>query len=96
MKKVKRLNINGHTAIFSESKDGGYVVEIPSLYGTFTQGETLKEAEAMAKDAIMGFQESASNSNPVVVPMVKGLLKREVLRGIIKQSGISLKEFMKA
>lgn len=96
MKKVKELSIDGHKAIFSKSKDGGYVVSIPSLYGTVTQGETIKEAEAMAKDAVSLFEESPPAYRPVVVPMVKGYIKREVLRGIIKQAGVSPEEFMKA
>lgn len=34
------------------AKEGGYVVRVPTLPGCFTQGETRKEALAMARDAI--------------------------------------------
>lgn len=33
-------------------EDGAYLVEFPDLQGTFTYGETLEEAKAMAKEAM--------------------------------------------
>jgi antitoxin HicB len=33
-------------------EEGGYTVTVPALPGCITQGETLEEAIAMAKDAI--------------------------------------------
>ena len=35
-----------------EPEAGGYSVTVPSLPGVFTQGETIEEAIAMAKEAI--------------------------------------------
>ncbi len=35
-----------------DAEDGGYVVTVPALPGCVTQGDTLDEAMAMAKDAI--------------------------------------------
>ena len=35
-----------------DSEEGGYTVTVPALPGCVTQGETLEEAIAMAKDAI--------------------------------------------
>lgn len=35
-----------------DPEEGGYTVSVPSLPGCVTQGETLEEAIAMAKDAI--------------------------------------------
>ncbi len=35
-----------------EPEEGGYSVTVPSLPGVFTQGETIEEAIAMAKEAI--------------------------------------------
>jgi antitoxin HicB len=35
-----------------DTEEGGYTVTVPSLPGCVTQGETLEEAIAMAKDAI--------------------------------------------
>jgi len=38
--------------------EGGYTVTVPALPGCVTQGETLEEAIAMAKDAIRLYVES--------------------------------------
>ena len=35
-----------------DTEEGGYAVTVPDLPGCVTQGETLEEAIAMAKDAI--------------------------------------------
>ena len=35
-----------------DTDEGGYTVTVPSLPGCVTQGETLEEAIAMARDAI--------------------------------------------
>jgi len=35
-----------------DPEEGGYTVTVPALPGCITQGETLEEAIAMAKDAI--------------------------------------------
>ncbi|MGH2460091.1 MAG: type II toxin-antitoxin system HicB family antitoxin [Chloroflexota bacterium] len=36
-----------------ECEDGGYSVTVPALPGCFAQGETLEEAIALAKEAIV-------------------------------------------
>ena len=41
-----------------DDQDGGYTVTVPTLPGCVTQGETLEEAIAMAKDAIQVYVES--------------------------------------
>ena len=41
-----------YPVILDPSKDGGYAVHVPSLPGCHTQGETVAEALANAKDAI--------------------------------------------
>jgi antitoxin HicB len=38
--------------------EGGYTVTVPALPGCVTQGDTLEEAIAMAKDAIQLYIES--------------------------------------
>jgi predicted RNase H-like HicB family nuclease len=35
-----------------DAEEGGYTVTVPALPGCVTQGETLEEAIAMARDAI--------------------------------------------
>jgi antitoxin HicB len=46
-----------YTVLFEPAPEGGYVATIPVL-GIATQGETLREARAMARDAIRGLIES--------------------------------------
>ena len=41
-----------------DEEEGGYTVTVPALPGCVTQGETLDEAIAMARDAIAGFIEA--------------------------------------
>ncbi|MEK7618606.1 MAG: type II toxin-antitoxin system HicB family antitoxin [Patescibacteria group bacterium] len=47
--KNKVLNYN---VIFTPEPEGGFTVTVPSLPGCVTYGKTLKEAKAMAIDAI--------------------------------------------
>ena len=42
-----------------DAEEGGYVVAVPSLPGCRTQGETLEEAIANAREAIAGWLEAA-------------------------------------
>ncbi len=41
-----------------DPEEGGYTVTVPTLPGCVTQGETVEEAVAMAKDAIRLYIES--------------------------------------
>ena len=41
-----------YTIILHPDEEGGYAVTVPALPGVTTQGETIEEAIAMAKDAI--------------------------------------------
>jgi antitoxin HicB len=47
-----------YTVVFEPAEEGGYVVTVPALPGLITEGDTLEEARAMAKDAIRGYLES--------------------------------------
>lgn len=44
-----------YTVVFEPAEEGGYIVSVPSLPGCATQGETVKEATEMIKDAIIGY-----------------------------------------
>lgn len=44
-----------YTAVFEPEEEGGYIVSVPALPGCLTQGETLEDAQKMAKDAIEGY-----------------------------------------
>lgn len=47
-----------YTVLFEPAEEGGYVVTCPALPGLVTEGDTLEEARAMARDAIQGYLES--------------------------------------
>ena len=47
-----------YTVHIEPAEEGGYVAYFPALPGCFTQGETLEEVIAMAKDALAGFLET--------------------------------------
>lgn len=46
------------TVLFEPAEEGGYVVTCPALPGLVTEGDTLEEARAMARDAIRAYLES--------------------------------------
>lgn len=46
------------TVVYESAEGGGYYAHIPALDLT-TEGRTLKEAKAMARDAIAGYLEAA-------------------------------------
>ena len=46
------------TVYFDAAPEGGYTVTCPALPGLVTEGDTLREARAMAKDAISGHLEA--------------------------------------
>lgn len=56
-----------YTIILDPDPDeGGYTVTVPALPGCVTQGETIEEAIAMAKDAIRLYIETlVENGEPV-------------------------------
>ena len=39
-------------------EDGGYVAEVPSLPGCYSQGDTYEEAKANIQEAIQGYIEA--------------------------------------
>ena len=47
-----------YTVIFQKEPEGGYTVLVPALSGCVTYGETLEEAQIMAKEAIELYLES--------------------------------------
>ena len=55
--KVKVARKNYEVVLHPEFEDGGYWVECPALPGCASQGDTIEEALAMAKDAIEGHLE---------------------------------------
>jgi predicted RNase H-like HicB family nuclease len=62
-----------YTVILEPDEDGGYVAACPSLPGVVTEGETVEEALAMAKDAIAGYLESLRKDG-LPIPEERGAL----------------------
>lgn len=57
-----------YTVFFEPAEEGGYVVTCPALPGMVTEGETLEEARAMAKDAIRAYLESLRKDGLEIPP----------------------------
>ena len=55
-------------ARITKQRDGGYIVEFPDLPGCFTEGETMKETLANAKEALSGWLYVALKHGDEVVP----------------------------
>jgi predicted RNase H-like HicB family nuclease len=56
------------TVLFEPAEEGGYVVSCPALPDVVTQGETLEEARAMARDAIRAYIESLRRDGLPIPP----------------------------
>ena len=50
--------VASYTAYFIPAEEGGYTVEVPALPGCLTEGDTLREAERNAREAIQVYVES--------------------------------------
>lgn len=63
-----------------DSDDGGYVVTVPILDGCVTEGDTIEEAIANAREAIQGYVESmvANGEGVPDEPLAPQLLTIEV------------------
>ena len=57
-----------YTVLFEPAEEGGYVVTCPALPGLVTEGDTLEEARAMARDAIQAYLESLSKEHQPIPP----------------------------
>jgi antitoxin HicB len=49
------------TVLFEPTEEGGYTVTCPALPGVVTEGRSIEEARAMARDAIRCYLESLAN-----------------------------------
>jgi predicted RNase H-like HicB family nuclease len=49
------MKVLNYTVKVHAAEEGGFWAEVPALPGCLTQGETLDEVTAMAKDAIEGY-----------------------------------------
>jgi antitoxin HicB len=71
-RKVAPKKIYSYTVLFEPAEEGGYVVTCPALPGLVTEGDTLKQARAMAKDAIELYLESLRQDG-IRIPADKAL-----------------------
>jgi predicted RNase H-like HicB family nuclease len=64
-----------YTVHIEPAKEGGYVAFFPALPGCHTQGETLEEVIAMAKDVLAGYLECLeAHGDPI--PVEKPMSRR--------------------
>ena len=52
--------------LFEPAEEGGYVVTCPALPGLVTEGDTLEEARAMAREAIYGYLEALAKEGQAI------------------------------
>lgn len=52
--------------LLNPAKEGGYTVTVPALPGCITEGDTIEEAIAMAKEAINLYIEELKNRNETI------------------------------
>ncbi len=58
MTKLRTHQEYSFTVLFEPAEEGGYVATCPALPGLVTEGDTLQEARAMAREAIRGYLQS--------------------------------------
>jgi len=83
--------------ILIPDETGGYVVEVPSLPGCYSQGETVDEAIENIREAIeLHIEDMIHRDDPpgrVTVPNHKEL-KPGMLKRILKDAGLTTQEFI--
>ena len=77
LRETIRQEEHSYTVLFEPAEEGGYVVSCPALPGLVTEGDTLKEAREMAKDAIQCYLESMQKDG-LAIPRDKGLRQNPV------------------
>ena len=80
-RKSSRKRIFSYTVLFEPAQEGGYIVTCPALPGLVTEGDTLRQARAMARDAIALYLESLRTdgaSIPADKPLKLKPLKEKV------------------
>lgn len=69
-----------YTAFFEANEHGGYTVTVPALPGLVTEGKSLEDARAMAKDAIRCYIEGLKKAKqPIPVERETAQLKLTVV-----------------
>ena len=79
------MHLYRYTVIFEPAEEGGYVVRVPALNDLATQGETLEEARAMARDAIEGYLECLRDKG-IAIPAEDTSAAHEPIREVMEVS----------
>jgi len=51
--------------MFEEAEEGGFIVTVPALDGCITEGDTMEDALANAKEAILCYLEGLEKLNEI-------------------------------
>ena len=78
-----------YTVVYEQAEDGGFYAHIPALDIT-TEGETLDEAKAMARDAIDGYIEAAKELGKPIPEEVTGGTDLSPFNIALKKTAISI------
>lgn len=70
---ILSMGMYTYVAKIEEADEGGYVASFPSLPGCYTQGETIEEAIAMAKE-VLELHLSVLKDAGEAIPKEKGSL----------------------
>lgn len=63
--------------VYTPAEEGGYIVTCPALPGLVTEGDTLEEARAMARDAIEGYLASLHDEG-LPIPQDRGSITEDL------------------
>lgn len=92
-----------YTILYKAEPEGGFTVSVPSLPGCVTYGQDLIEAKKMAEDAINLYLESLQKHKEPIpsednsfISSIDLELPRRTFASILRESGISKKDFEKA
>jgi antitoxin HicB len=75
--KSVQSGVYAYTVLFEPAEEGGYVVTCPALPGLVSEGDTLKEARAMARDAITLYLESLRDDG-LPIPSDKPIRRKPI------------------
>lgn len=74
----RKETIYKYKAIFDPNGEG-YTVTVPDLPGVVTEGDNLKEARVMAKDAIRCYLEAVLKNKAFHSPQTRAIKKHELI-----------------
>ena len=75
-KEESTMKPRSYTVVYEAAEEGGYYAHVPAL-GITTEGESLRDAKRMARDAIGGYIEAAKAIGKPL-PRNKGVRVEEV------------------